>query len=142
MNDVIPSDDPKRLQDRKAEVLGLVALLGHVLTLMGTLAAPRVLARLPPERLSEWRESALRGVDDFLARFSEIGSTVQGNSARTEESARQVRAMLETWAFSGEPPAALVQAARDFHAAFFGQAEPPGGWDAYDPPTESGTESV
>lgn len=132
MNNAIPSDDLKRLQDRKAEAMGLVALLGHVLTIMGTLAAPRVFARLPPERLPEWREPALRAVDDFLERFSEIGSMAKGNGPQTEEITRRARAMLETWAFSGEPPTELVQAARDFHAAFFGLAEPPGGWDAYD----------
>lgn len=136
MNDESPTEDLTKLQERKAEVMGLVALLGHVLTIMGTLAAPRVFARLPPERLPEWREPALRAVDDFLARFSEIGSMAKGNGPQTEETTRQARAMLETWAFSGEPPAALVRAARDFHAAFFGLAEPPGGWDAYDLPEE------
>ncbi len=139
MNNAIPADDMKRLQDRKAEAMGLVALLGHVLTIMGTLAAPRVFARVPPERLPEWREPALRAVDDFLAQFSEIGSMAKGNGPQTEETTRQARAMLETWAFSGEPPAELVQAARNFHAAFFGIAEPPGGWDAYDLPEENET---
>jgi len=134
----IPIDDPERLQQRKAEAFQFLDFLGRVLSLMMRLAAPRMLARIPPEKLREGRAQALEHLDAYLARFNEADQDAEDDSqfARSEESARRVRALLESWSFSGEPPAALVQAARDFHTAFFGVSEPPGGWDAYDPSEE------
>lgn len=138
MADEIPVTDIERLQQRKAEALQQLDFLGRVLSLMMRLAAPRVLARVPRGNLREGREQALQHLDEYLAFFEqkEKWPDNQGQFARSEESTRRVRTHLDAWSFSGPPPAELIQAARDFHAAFYGIDGPPGGWDVYDGPEE------
>lgn len=119
-------------QERLARVTGIWSTTFDI---MAAFAAPRVLARLPgeqevlPDRIADL-------FDDYieLVTGEKSGEKFNGEELhRTLEPTRRARALLATWVDSNEAPALLVQAARDFFAAF-GWAEPEGGWDAWEGP--------
>lgn len=136
-------NETRRLQQRKEQALQTVDFIGRVLSLMTRLAAPRMLAHIPLEEIREGRAQALQHVAEYLTMVEGTKTGVFGDAdgriARTEEPIRRVQSLLEAWSFSEEAPPLLVQAARDFHTAFYGIGEPPGGWDGYDPMDEERT---
>jgi plasmid stabilization system protein ParE len=136
-------DEAHRLQQRREQALQTIDFIGRVLSLMTRLAAPRMLAHVPSEEMGEGRAQALQHVAEYLAMVERTKTgafgDVDGRIARTEEATRRVQSLLETWSFSGGAPPLLVQAARDFHTAFYGISEPPGGWDRYDATDEETT---
>ncbi|MEO5726788.1 MAG: hypothetical protein ABI134_30680 [Byssovorax sp.] len=121
-------------QERLAEITGIWTTTFDI---MAAFAAPRVLARLPAELPGEHetRCERIAGLFDAyieLVTGEKSGEKFNGEDFhRTLEPTRRARALLATWVVSEEAPALLVQAARDFFAAF-GWAEPEGGWEAWE----------
>lgn len=121
-------------QERLARITGI---WGTTFDIMAAFAAPRVLARLPAELPGgqETLPERIAGLfDDYieLVTGEKSGERFNGEEFhRTLEPTRRARALLATWVGSEEAPALLVQAARDFFAAF-GWAEPEGGWEAWE----------
>ncbi len=147
MNDLSPEDIEAALeayrkdearwapaQERLARVTGI---WGTTFDIMAALAAPRVLARLaagPPgeqEKLPGWVAGLFEDYIELIT-GEKSGEKFNGEEFhRTLAPTRRALALLATWVVTSEAPALLVQAARDFFAAF-GWAEPEGGWDAWE----------
>jgi len=129
--------DENRWNAAKEGLLRVMSIWGMTFNVMAAFAAPRVLAKLPAEH--EMTHERLAGLlDDYIEMVTgeKSGEKFKGEEFhRTVEPTRRARALLAEWRMSNSAPALLVQAARDFFAAF-GWAEPDGGWDAWEGPSD------
>jgi hypothetical protein len=119
-------------QDRLSQ---LMRIWGVTFNIMAAFAAPRVLAKLPTERV-EMRKQMSGIFEDYveLVTGEKSGEKFIGEDfQRTLEPTRRAVTLLEQWDGGDKTPAPLVQAARDFFVAF-GWAEPDCGWEAWEGP--------
>ncbi|WP_437279988.1 hypothetical protein WME90_05350 [Sorangium sp. So ce375] len=132
--------DEERYASAKEKALEGLSSLGRVMGLMSILAAPRLLARIAAGGSAAVpQEHAMQLLDGYLAIIEAVKNgnfqDAKGDIQRTEESARRVRKLIETWDFCGHAPAPLVQAGRDYLRAF-GLPEPEEGWDRWEGPSD------
>lgn len=133
--------DEARWEPARERLARVTGIWGATFDIMAALAGPRVLARLaaePPGEQEKLPERVAGLLDDYIELITgeKSGEKFNGEEFhRTMEPTRRARALLSTWVVTPEAPALLVQAARDFFAAF-GWAEPEGGWEAWEGPPQ------
>ncbi|KYF73688.1 hypothetical protein BE17_16460 [Sorangium cellulosum] len=130
--------EPERWKASWNELNDVMGTLFGVLNLMPAFAAPRYLARGNPD-VRPTPEQLLGLFDKYISLldyWKRTTTNIQDHEfLRTEEATRRLRALLETWEWSLEAPAPIVQVARDWLAAY-GAREPAEGWDQWLGPEE------
>ncbi|WP_437645106.1 hypothetical protein [Sorangium sp. So ce362] len=134
----LATKEPERWKASWDELGEVMGTLFGVLNLMYAFAAPRYLARGNPDKRPT-PEQLLGLFNKYIALLDSWKRTTTDihdhEFLRTEDATRRLRALLETWEFSLEAPAPIVQAARDWLAAY-GEHEPAEGWDQWVGPEE------
>lgn len=130
--------EPERWKASWDELGNVMSILFGVLNLMYAIAAPRYLARGNANKCPT-SEQLVGLFDNYIALLDGWKRTAADINdhefLRTEDATRRLRALLDNWEWSLHVPGPIVQAARDWLAAY-GAREPIEGWDRWVGPEE------